>query len=70
MWVTFSVYCAISQQRFDLKQQITGSFPESLGTSDLAVFLLTELQVSVELPLMASKRKGTGLRGRKGREGR
>ena len=70
MWITFSVYCAISQQRLDLKHQIIGSFPESLDTSDLAVFLLTELQVSAELPLMASKRKGTGLRERKGREGR
>lgn len=40
MWITFSVYCAIS---LDLKHQITGGLPESLGTSDLAVFLLTEL---------------------------
>lgn len=57
VWITFYVYCAISQQRPDLTHQITGSFPESLGKSDLAVFLLTELQVSAELPLMASKRK-------------
>ncbi len=58
----FSVYCVIFQQRRDLKHQITGTFTESLGTSDLAVFLLTELQVSAEQPLMASKWKGKRLR--------
>lgn len=70
VWITFAVYCAISQQRPDLKPQIIGSFPESPGASDLAAFLLTELQVSAELPLMASKRKGERLREREDKEGR
>lgn len=37
---------------------------QSLGISDLALFLLTEIQVSAELPLMASKGKGERLRAR------
>lgn len=37
--------------------------------SDLAAFLLTELQVSAELPLMASKRKGERLREGEDKEG-
>lgn len=31
IWITFSVYCNISQQTPDLKHQITGSFAESQG---------------------------------------